>query len=210
MITLMSEVEKTRAYRMNKRREDVEETRRRITEAAVELHGSVGPGETTISAVAEMAGVQRSTVYRHFADEEALFAACTSHWLASHPWPRTAEWITETDPRARLTKGLGSLYRYYDDNRSMIGNSLRDIAVMPEFVGEFMRAQLNAIHKTLLEPWPDATHRDRSLAISHAIDFRSWESLADLGMTAREAADLMTTLVGGLDRAGESAGIRNG
>jgi len=192
----MTDTEQTRSYRMSKRREDVEQTRRRITEAAVELHGTVGPSETTFSSVAEKAGVQRSTVYRHFPDEEALFGACTSHWLAGHPWPRADDWKSEVDPAGRLRKGLRDLYRYYEVNRDMIFNSLRDIVVMPAFVGELMKAQIDEYHTVLLEAWPEQADGMLAAAVGHAIDFRSWQSLADLGLSPREAADLMSAMVG--------------
>jgi AcrR family transcriptional regulator len=54
-----------RKYEMKRRAESMEETRRRITEAAVELHETVGPARTTVSAIAEKAGVQRHTYYAH-------------------------------------------------------------------------------------------------------------------------------------------------
>jgi AcrR family transcriptional regulator len=41
----------------------------------------------SVSAVAAHAGVRRSTVYRHFLDEVALFDACTTHWAAANPLP---------------------------------------------------------------------------------------------------------------------------
>ena len=47
---------KSRPYRMNRRAEQVDETRERITEAAVRLHTTVGPANTSIAAVAEEAG----------------------------------------------------------------------------------------------------------------------------------------------------------
>jgi AcrR family transcriptional regulator len=80
----------SRQYRQIKRAALQDETRLRITEATVDLHGSVGPRRTTISAVAERAGVQRATVYRHFPDERALFAACSSHWRDANPRPDPA------------------------------------------------------------------------------------------------------------------------
>src|SRR4051812_49704398 len=81
-----------RPYRMKRRAELEASTRLRITESAVALHGTLGPARTSISAIAEHAGVRRSTVYRHFADEAALFAACSSHWRAANPAPDLAEW----------------------------------------------------------------------------------------------------------------------
>src|ERR671925_1066982 len=76
-----------RPYRMKRRAELEQQTRLRITESAVALHEELGPARTSISAVAERAGVRRSTVYRHFPDDEALFAACSSHWRAGHAPP---------------------------------------------------------------------------------------------------------------------------
>src|SRR5215207_3881170 len=96
-----------RPYRKRRRAQLEAETRLRITEAAVDLHGSVGPAKTTISAVADRAGVQRATVYRHFPDEQALFDACSSHWMAQHPLPNPAPWakIDHQDERLRVTLG---------------------------------------------------------------------------------------------------------
>jgi AcrR family transcriptional regulator len=183
---------------MRKRRQDVEQTRQRIVEAAVELHGSVGPVNTTFSAVAELAGVQRSTIYRHFPDEAALFGACTSHWLASHPWPRPDDWRREPDPATRLERALTELYGYYDANAQMLANSFRDIEVMPAFVGEFMRAQLQNMHTALVEAWPeDARDRHLMVAIAHAIDFRAWQSLSSQSLATELAAQIMTDMVAG-------------
>ena len=188
----------TRPYRMRKRLEDVEETRRRIVEAAVELHGTVGPSHTTISGVADKADVQRSTVYRHFPDEEALFGACTSHWLARHPWPRPDDWRVETDGAHRLERGLGELYRYYDENHQMMFNSFRDIEDMPAFVGESLRAQLENMHVALMEPWPRPADERLQIAVRHALDFRTWMSFASNGLTPGRASALMTAMVAGL------------
>ncbi len=76
-----------RPYRMKARAELQERTRQRITESAMELHGTLGPSRTSLSAVAKHAGVRRSTLYRHFPDEASLFVACSSHWGSQHPLP---------------------------------------------------------------------------------------------------------------------------
>lgn len=187
----------SRPYRMGKRLDDVDETRRRIVEAAVELHGSVGPKETTISAIAERAGVQRSTVYRHFPDDEALFGACTGHWMARHPWPDPEAWRTIGDPAERLAHGLGQLYAFYAEGRDMIANSLRDVEVMPAFVGAAMAARLAAMRRALAAGWKLRGRRRVLLdaAVAHAVDFRSWESLTGAGLTPADAARLMARMV---------------
>ncbi len=185
-----------RRYRMRKRREDIEGTRQRIVDAAVELHGSVGPAFTTISAVAARAGVQRSTLYRHFADEEALIGACTSHWFAGHPWPELATWEAIADPGERLDRALRDLYRYYDVNQQMLGNAYRDMEAVPAFVAEMMRAQMDQMHATLMAPWPAEANRDRlAAAVALALDLRAWQSLHDQGLEAEAAAELMAEMV---------------
>src|ERR1700756_5122423 len=90
-----------RTYRMRRRAELEEQTRRRITESTIALHEQLGPARTSISAIAERAGVRRSTVYRHSPDEAALFAACSSHWRAENPPPDPQAWAAIEDPAKR-------------------------------------------------------------------------------------------------------------
>src|SRR6266511_3604039 len=148
-----------RPYRMKKRAELQERTRRRITESAVELHGTLGPSRTSISAVAAHAGVRRSTLYRHFPDEAALFAACTAHWLDANPQPDLTRWAAIKDPDARLRAGLAELYAYYQQSEGMLANVLRDEATMPTVArmlafyrdylarsGDRKRTRLNSSH----------------------------------------------------------------
>src|SRR3954452_11246413 len=103
-----------RTYQQRKRAADVAATRQRITEAAMELHGSVGPARTTVSAVADRAGVQRHTVYRHFPTEDDLFTACSVHWAAMNPWPDPEPWRSIDDPGTRLRTALDAIYRWYE------------------------------------------------------------------------------------------------
>src|SRR5213596_1292513 len=121
----------TRTYRMSRRAESQAETRLRITESAVALHGTLGPARTTMSAVAEHAGVRRSTLYRHFPDEAALFAACSAHWRASNPPPNLEYWAAINDPHERLRLALEELYAYYRRTERMMDNLLRDADTMP-------------------------------------------------------------------------------
>ena len=100
---------RVRRYRKRRRAEQEQRTRERITEATVRLHGSIGPAQTTVSGVAREAGVQRATVYRHFPDEEALFAACTAHYWARNPRPDPAGWSEIADPGVRLRRALGEM-----------------------------------------------------------------------------------------------------
>ena len=111
-----------RRYRLGERARQQEETRRRIVEATAELHAEVGPAATTISAIAERAGVQRLTVYRHFPEERQLFEACSALSEERHPSPDPAHWTDVADPRERTEAALGALYAYYaGDARGLAG-----------------------------------------------------------------------------------------
>src|SRR5512142_1185495 len=121
----------TRKYQMAKRREQLEETRRRIVEATAELHRTVGPAGTRISEIARRAGVQRVTVYNHFPEESALLAACSAHWRALHPAPDAARWQAEADAGKRLRLGLRELFAWYRETEPMTANVLRDVEIVP-------------------------------------------------------------------------------
>src|SRR5215210_1962247 len=102
--------DRKRPYRKTRRAELEDQTRRRITESAVALHERLGPARTSISAIAQHAGVRRSTVYRHFPDEVALFDACSSHWREANPAPDPGAWAAIADPHERTRTVLRDLY----------------------------------------------------------------------------------------------------
>jgi AcrR family transcriptional regulator len=175
------------------------DTRRRIAEAAMELHGTVGPARTTVSAVAERAGVQRHTVYRHFPTEDDLFAACSTHWTELNPLPDTDAWRGEREPAVRLEKALNELYEYYAATADMWGNVLRDVDLVPSLpatLAPFER-HLDDVAQLLASGWGARGARRAVLkaGIRHAVDFRTWESLVQRGgITASEGARLMSAL----------------
>jgi AcrR family transcriptional regulator len=116
---------------MQRRAEQVDETRERITQATVRLHTTVGPAHTSIAAVAEEAGVTRLTVYRHFADLDALFVACRAHWVAHNPRPDAAAWIEIPDLEDRARRAFGELYGWYRDHADELYPIYRDAQAMP-------------------------------------------------------------------------------
>lgn len=191
-----------RPYRMKRRAEMEARTRRRITESTVELHGTVGPARTSISAIAQRAGVRRSTVYRHFPDEESLFAACSAHWRAANPFPDLESWAAIADPDRRLAAALEELYAFYGRAGAMIENLLRDEAAMPivgRLLGSGYHAYFGAARDALLRGRrARGIQRQRvAAAIGHALSFGTWRSLtSEQGLEGRQAAQLMCKLVG--------------
>jgi AcrR family transcriptional regulator len=115
-----------RTYTLKRRAEKQADTRRRILEAAVDLHGSIGPALTNLSMVAERAGVQRHTLYAHFPDERSLFLACSGHAMERDPLPDPEPWRAIADPRARLKAGLTTIYDWYGRNADLAARILRD------------------------------------------------------------------------------------
>jgi AcrR family transcriptional regulator len=189
-----------------KRRAELEaETRRRITEAAVELHGTVGPARTSISAIAERAGVRRSTLYRHFPDEAALIGACSSHWAAANPVPDMAAWASIDDPDERLRTTLDELYAYYRRTEQMMDNLHRDELTMPLIAQHFVPYhQYMAALRDLLMRGRSVRGRRRDearAAVGHALAYTTWRSLTrEQELTDDQAIALMCALVEGAAR----------
>ena len=195
-----------RPYRMRRRAELEEQTRRRITESAVALHEELGPARTSISAIAGRAGVRRSTVYRHFPDEEALFAACSSHWRAANPPPDPRAWAAIEDPAARTEAALHDLYSFYASTQAMYRSLLRDEPLVP-VVQRRLRdfySYLRTIEDVLIAGRGlrgRAAARTRA-AIGHALAFPTWHSLThERGLADDDAVELMRLVIEGAGRA---------
>jgi len=193
-----------RKYELKKRAQEMAETHRRITEAAIELHGTVGPSRTTLSAVAKRAGVERRTLYRHFPTEADLFAACSTHYFNANPWPDLASWRAIHDPRQRLQRALDELYAYYERTEPMISNVLRDAELV-----DFARDAVAPLHTYLeeaaetLTTGRQARGRRRQLlsgAMRHALAFSTWRSLSTNGIGRSDAVNLITALIEATDR----------
>lgn len=189
-----------RTYRKRRRAELEDETRRRITEAAVKLHGTIGPAKTTVSGIAREAGVQRATVYRHFPDEESIYAACTAHYNGLHPPPDPEPWTKVADPTERLRLALGEIYGFYDETEQMIESTGRDADRVPAVrrAVEAMASYLDASRAILMRGRPERgrARARASAAIGHSLAFTTWRSLCrDEGIDQDEAVGLMLALI---------------
>ena len=190
-----------RTYTLKRRAQRMAETRRRIAAATWDLHRTVGPARTTISAIAKQAGVQRLTVYQHFPDELSLFRACQAHEFATNPPPDPARWALVPDPEARLRVALTDLYAYYGRSEPILANVQRDAPALPALqrvVAEERAGFQETALRILLEGWPDRDERQtlRRAALGHALAFQTWRSLVrDHGLSDDQAASLMVALV---------------
>jgi AcrR family transcriptional regulator len=177
----------------------VARTRLRITEAAIDLHGTIGPARTTLSAVAKRAGVERRTLYRHFPTEAALYVACSTHYFTANPWPDLGSWRAIRDQHQRLAQALDELYAYYERTEPMLNNVLRD-AELVELARDAvapLHAHLEEAAQILTSGHPARGQKRQLLlgAIRHALAFSTWHSLTTNGIARSDAAKLVTALV---------------
>ena len=182
----------SRRYELKRRAERQEDTRRRIVEATVNLHGSVGMAETTVTQIAELAGVGRQTVYRHFPDELTLVKACSGLYWERNPLPDSGSWRAVADPDERLRLGLRESYAYHRRTEGMIGRALAEAGDSPIMQGYHDHWRTAA--DVLVAAWRVRGRRRTLLraAIGHAIVFPTWRSLVrDQGLSDPQAVDLM-------------------
>lgn len=185
-----------RAYRLGKRAVTAAETRLRIVEAALALYQSVGPRQTTVAEIARRAGVERLTVYNHFADDAALALACQSFWRTLHPRPESDAWSKIEAPAKRLEVALDALFAWYAETEAMTRNVLRDGPADPAFAGVLaaIAQEDQAFIDSLVAGWQPTPWA--LAALRAGIGFGSWESLClQSGLPRDEAVALVVTWV---------------
>jgi len=185
-----------RRYEQKERARRKEQTRERIVEAAVELHTSLGPARTTISGIAERAGVERHTVYAHFPDELTLYRACSSHWAAQHPLPDFEALATIEDPSRRLRRALDEIYGWYDSVELDLALILRDSSVVPVVADVFGETTIEfaKLAEALAHGWP--RRKGVKAAIGHTLEFETWRSLVRRqSLTQAQAVETMSRFV---------------
>ena len=190
----------TRTYQLKRRAHQQDETRQRIVEATVHLHETLGPARTSISAIAQQAGVERLTVYRHFPDEQTLFTACTGHYLATHPLPEPADWMQIADPEMRLRVALTEIYAYYQRTEGMQLNSARDLPDLPamQHVLEPYFVYFKQVRDGLAQGWGTQGRQNARLraVLAHLLDFRTWyDFVQQQHLSADELVGLMVQFV---------------
>ena len=184
-----------------KRADDEQRTRARIVDAAESLHGTIGPANATVSAIAETAGVTRATVYRHFPDDTSLFLACSAQWLARQRLPDPEAWLVEIDPLETLRTGLADIYRYYRSGESMLTRIHRDADVVPEQVRTARLQGERRWRDVLLSRMPGRRRVAVRAAVGHAVAFGTWRSLCvDQGLSDAAAVELMVGMTAAAGR----------
>ena len=196
---------------MRRRAQQVDETRQRITEAAVRLHTTVGPSRASIAAIAEAAGVTRLTVYRHFEDLDAVYVACMAHWSTQHPRPDVMAWRAVPGLEARARRAFEELYAWFRDNADDLDPINRDVSVMPASARARRRAGSRAQAEAIVSARVDegaeqGSHPRLLLAVAgHLVEFATWRSLAvEEGLDEREAVDVAVRMLLAIEEGGDA------
>ncbi|MBI5114329.1 MAG: TetR/AcrR family transcriptional regulator [Rhodovulum sp.] len=191
-----------RKYELKRRAIRQDATRQKIVSAAVDLHCSVGPMRTSILAIAERAGVERPTVYRHFPTLDALHDASAARFRAANPFPDPGLWSEIADPEARLRRGLSEIYEFFDRLAPALWNILRDIEDTPSLqrIWAEHAADWDRMRETLAVPFNGSGVRRERLdaALRHAVDFFAWRASRRHGLSNDDIVDLMAGMVRGL------------
>jgi AcrR family transcriptional regulator len=178
----------------------MQETRQRITEAAIELHRTVGPARSTVSAVAEKAGVQRHTYYAHFPETKDLYRACTAHYLERNPLPEPSSWEEISGPEERLREALKEVYGYYQGNEAMLTNVLRDMPFDPilQENNVLLFRHWEAMRDTIADAFEASGEQHEALlaAVALALELQTWRTLVgQQGLDDDRAVELMVGMV---------------
>jgi AcrR family transcriptional regulator len=186
---------KKRQYKQKARAKQAQETRQLIVEAAAMLHEKLGPAQTSIKAIADEAGVQRLTVYRHFPDESSLFKACSSHWFGLHPPPAVSDSEDADDAKTQTSKTLRAFYQYYRQTERMWRSLYRDIDEVEELLGPMSQFEsyIDAIRDELLTAWKVKAKEKKqlSLTLRHCLRYSTWSSLKNDKLSDKQMVDLV-------------------
>jgi AcrR family transcriptional regulator len=185
-----------RNYTLGKRAEQQAETRQRIVDAAVELHGELGPALTSLSAVAERAGVQRHSLYAHFPDARSLLLACSAASGERDPLPDAREWRAIKDRKARLATGLAAIYAWYGRNEQLAGCVLRDAQIHPP-VQEIVALRYGPLIDAMQDVLGAGLDAGQRAVLRVALAYSSWRSLVrESGLSINAAVAAMVRAIG--------------
>ncbi|KRE10955.1 TetR family transcriptional regulator [Bacillus sp. Root239] len=124
-----------------------DETKKKITKATIELLKEKGYKGTTTREIAEQAGVNELTVFRHFGHKEGIIQAIVKTTSFSlEIFDKSIEWELKKD----LTNFGYLLLKDFDNNRDMISIALKDPLIFSQAHEEIIK-KINDTKKILKE-----------------------------------------------------------
>jgi AcrR family transcriptional regulator len=196
-----------RKYDMTRRASSVAQTRRRIVDATLELHGEQGIAATSWDDIAARAGVGVGTVYRHFPSLDELIPACgeiTRHVVALPDPQGVASLFDGVDaPVERIERLVREAFAIYERGAPQLRAIRSEPDVHPNVAeaGEEVEAALTALVDAAVAP-SKITPAERAL-VRAMIDLGTWQALHDQGLGPAEAVDAVSQMLAA--RVAESA-----
>ena len=182
-----------RAYRLGRRAETADETRRRIVEATFTLHAERGIAETSMKDIAKRAGVSVGTVYHHFPTYPDAIAACGAHTAATIPAPSSALFDGIAGRHERIARLAGALFEYYE-RLPALASVRRDRHLAPaleQFADHEADNRLALAAQAI-----GGRKRDRaSVLVGALLDLDVYRSLRRQGLDTRAAAAQIAAVV---------------
>jgi AcrR family transcriptional regulator len=186
---------------MTKRAASVEETRRRIVDATLDLHTSQGILATSWEDIARRADVAPATVYRHFPTLDELLPACGEQSMQQLALPsdeQIAERFRGTrSRRERLRRLIEELFGLYERGGHVLHAVRRERALLAPLQRdhEEIEQRLDALTAAALEP---SELGEQEIAVVRALtDYDAWAALRARGITGPDAVDVVAGLLEG-------------
>lgn len=130
-----------RPYHLGKRQDQIDESRRRVIDAARSLLAEAGSYRAfTIDAVAKKADVAKATVYYQFESKTGLLEAVCDALAEAGGMSGLAAAFTHPDPIAGLRTFVETFGRFWDADRSAM-RRLRALAALDPEVGAVISAR---------------------------------------------------------------------
>ena len=182
-----------REYRLGRRGEAAEETRRRITQATFELHGERGIAHTSMKDIAERADVGVGTVYHHFPTYNDAITACGGLTMATFP-PPSPQVLDGHEAWDRVRGMVATLMEYWSQAWfiSEMRSERHRFPALDAAATEFDRWHVGFVHAALAPLDLAPAHEPVVRALT---DFGVWQVLHQSGLDVHIASEAVTDAV---------------
>jgi AcrR family transcriptional regulator len=194
-----------RAYRQRARADAAAARRQTVLDATIAMLGTEALPRVTLDAVAQRAGVARSTLYVQFGARTGLFEAVAERLLVRIEFDRLATAVRLVDPRQALRAALAESVRLYAAERD-VSRALwswadldpdagRAIAVLDGGRAEGTRHLVRRLaHAGALRP--DSSVAEASDALYVLTSFDAFDTLyTQRGLAVADVTDRLTAMV---------------
>ena len=181
-----------RRYRLERRAENAEQTRRRIVEATQALHSEQGIYATSMTQIAERAGVSVGTVYHHFPTYQDAVAACGRRTAEMAPFPTGQALVGMAGRQDRVRHMAREIFGFYQ-RLPMFERVRSERWGMPPIQAYVAQEESNRI--ALTREALRSSDLRLVTACAALLDVAVYSALTRAGMTPTEAAEEASTFI---------------